>query len=117
MKKILKGYKALKRKAEQLTFEVKNYPLKEAEESLDFKQKQEMECDLRKILRDISRIEYYTNNLLGGRLSSVIRSLYFEGATIAQTAEKECISETMVKKCRCQGIEELAGIYRNIIKE
>lgn len=75
--------------------------------------KQELIDELRLIQQDICRIEQYID-ILEREYSSVLRMLYVEGLTYAETSEKAKMSISAVNNNRRKGIERLVKMLNLI---
>jgi DNA-directed RNA polymerase specialized sigma24 family protein len=80
---------------------------------LNSTERRELEHELRNITMELMRLEYYIE-LLGGRLTRVLKLLYVDGLTYMQTMKELCISISTMKRLRKEGIIKLTEMYKSI---
>lgn len=84
-------------------------------DGINMRHKKSLEDELGILRRKKDRLEYYIS-LLDSKQANVLTSIYFEGLTFNEAAEKLFISSTALKSARLSGIKKLAEMYSIIVE-
>ncbi len=87
----------------------------EKAKDLNIKHKQELEADLRRVLAEMKRIEFYIS-ILDKPQMEILSLLYLDGMTFIGAAEKLEISISSLKKLRIMGIKQFSNMLSEILK-
>jgi len=84
-------------------------------DGINMRHKKSLEDELSVLKKKKERLEYYIS-LLDSKQANVLTSIYFEGLTFNEAAEKLFISSSALKSARSSGIKKLVEMYTNIIQ-